>query len=67
MRIFINNNSEEISLENPTLEDLLTLKNIPASGTAVAINNKLVRHTDWQHTIVRADDSLTIISAAFGG
>lgn len=67
MRIFINNNPEEISIENPTLEELLSLKNIPTSGTAVAINNKLIRHADWQRTIVRADDSLTIISAAFGG
>ena len=67
MRIFINNNPEDISLENPTLEELLTLKNIPASGTAVAINNKLVRHADWQRTIVQANDSITIISAAFGG
>lgn len=67
MKIYINNKPEEISLDNPTLQELLFLKNIPASGTAIAVNNKLVRHTDWTNTVVNPEDSLTIISAAFGG
>ncbi|MCM1440510.1 MAG: sulfur carrier protein ThiS [Roseburia sp.] len=67
MKIYINNNPEDISLENPTLQEILLLKEIPSSGTAVAINNKLVRHADWTNTIINTEDSLTIISAAFGG
>ncbi len=67
MKLKINNSLEEISLENPNISQLLEAKQIPLAGTAVAVNNKLVRHTDWETTILNEGDELTIISAAFGG
>lgn len=67
MTITINNQQVELSEEFINLAQLLELRNVKAGGTAVALNNKIVRHENWETTTLSEGDSLTIISAAFGG
>lgn len=67
MKLKINNNIEDVSLDNPNIIEVLEFKQIPLSGTAVALNNKLVRHAEWETTKLNEGDELTVISAAFGG
>lgn len=67
MTIFLNN--EPVSLPNDymTVEDLLVFRGIKPQGTAVAINDKLLRKEQWKLTKLENLMQLTIITAAFGG
>lgn len=67
MRITINNQPVELSESEITLDELMTIRNIPAGGTAVAVNNRLITRSNWFATNIKEGDCLTIISAAFGG
>lgn len=53
--------------ENMTVEDLIKWKEIPSQGTAVALNNKLIKQSNWSITELKEKDQVTIISAAYGG
>lgn len=53
--------------ENMTVEDLIKWKEIPSQGTAVALNNKLIKQNNWSITELKEKDQVTIISAAYGG
>jgi len=67
MRITINNHPVDISDEYVSIAELLKLRNINPGGTAVAVNNKIVPHNIWETKSLNEGDSVTIISAAFGG
>lgn len=67
MKITLNNEPVNLPDENMTVSDLLVWKHIPAGGTAVAVNNRLVRTDMRGSTMLNEGDSVTIISAAFGG
>ena len=67
MTIFYNNNPENLPCDSMTVEDLATLKNIPQQGTAIAINDKLIKRDQWSVTPLKDLDRVTIITAAFGG
>lgn len=67
MRITINNKPIEISEITISLEQLMVKQNVKNNGTAVAINNMIVKHDQWDDTLIKDGDSITVISAAFGG
>ena len=67
IRLTINNKVEFINSEKLYLSELVALKNIPLKGTAVAVNGKIARKENWDTTKISAGDSLTVISAAYGG
>lgn len=67
MKLIINGEISFFDLPEVTIEKILALRGFPAAGTAVAVNNKLVRKENWSMYKLREDDSMTIISAAFGG
>ena len=50
-----------------TIKDLVEWKNIPAQGTAVAVNDKLVKQDLWDVTHLNELDQVTVISGAYGG
>ena len=50
-----------------TIKDLMDWKNIPAQGTAVAVNDKLVKQDLWDVTHLNELDQVTVISGAYGG
>lgn len=67
MTIYINDKIENISPEIVTVADLLSSRNIPSGGTAVAVNGRLVKQPDWGTAALRENDKVMIISAAYGG
>lgn len=50
-----------------TLEDLVRLKEIKLQGTAIAVNDKIIRKDKWDITKLSNLDRVTVITAAFGG
>lgn len=67
MKITLNNISEQLPQENCTVQELLNHKGINRNGTAVSVNDRIVRHSAWESTRLSEGDRVVIISAAFGG
>ena len=67
MTILLNNVPTKLPQNNMTLSDLVATKNIPVQGTAIAVNDHLVKQSQWPVTILNELDSVTVISAAYGG
>ena len=67
MIISINNNDVEFSSDDLTIAELIEQQRISKSGTAIAVNDKIVRHDQWDSFRLKDCDRLTVISAAFGG
>lgn len=62
-------NSEPLELPNDfmTLTELAAFKQVPDQGTAIALNDKLIKRDLWPITKLQPFDRVTIITAAFGG
>lgn len=67
MKILLNQKEVSIDSHNITLSELIELNQLPAYGIAIALNNKVVRKTDWNSTFLNEGDSVTIITAVCGG
>lgn len=67
MKVFLNDNIVDLPDEYMTIADLIKWKNIPSQGTAIALNNKLIKQDKWSVTDLHVNDHITVISAAFGG
>lgn len=67
MIIYFNNEPLKLSNTNMTLADLVKMKDIPSQGTAIAINDKLVKQDQWSVKTLNDQDRVTVITAAFGG
>lgn len=68
MRVFIVNNKPVKTPDDvDTVSGLLKFLNIPEGGTATAINNKIVKASERNIHKLSDNDSITIISAAYGG
>lgn len=67
MNIILNNIPTPLPRDYMTLEDLLEWKGVRLMGTAVALNDRIIRKDSWSTTRLSDLDRVTIISAAFGG
>ena len=67
MTITINDNPVKLPNDFMTVADLVKWKEIPSQGTAIAVNNKLIKQDKWSITNLKDQDQITVISAAFGG
>lgn len=67
MTIRLNNELITTPAEEMSVQALLEWRNIPLQGTAVALNDKLVRRGEWERILLKENDNVVIISAAFGG
>lgn len=68
MNLIINNNTTPIDDSVTNVASLVEFLYPDKTGSvAVAIDNKLVRRSDWAATPVHDNDELTVIAAAFGG
>lgn len=54
-------------LENTSLEDLIGKLNIRTNGIAVAINNRVIKKTDWKIKQLQHSDTILIITSTQGG
>lgn len=53
--------------DNSTVADVATLNNASQTGTAIAVNDVLVRRQQWEATKINPNDNIVIIKAAYGG
>ena len=67
MKIYLNDILTDLPNDYMTVEDLLKWKDISTQGTAVAIDNKLIKKMAWGITKISPLCHVNIISAAYGG
>lgn len=67
MKIYFNDILIDLPNDYMTVAELLKWKGIPAQGTAVALDGKLVRQLAWNVTGLSPLCHVNVISAAFGG
>lgn len=67
MKIFINNQLVELPAGEMTVAELIAWRNIPSGGTAITLNDRIVRRSDRESTKLSDGDRIVVISAAFGG
>lgn len=67
MLLIINSESKIFKEPELTVAQLAEMRGISTQGTAIALNNRLVRHQQWASTILKDGDEITIITAAYGG
>lgn len=65
MQVIINNKSAEVKAT--TVQELHAELGLPEKGVAIAIANKMVPRTEWAQTMLKENDSIVVIKAAFGG
>lgn len=61
------NNKIHVIPQGTTLGEFVTQERIPSKGTAIAINGRVVRQSDWGNRPLCHRDALVVISAAYGG
>jgi len=66
MNIFLNDQIREIQPEQ-TLDSLSKELELPQSGCAVAVNDRVVPRTSWNETTLQESDKVLVIHAAQGG
>ena len=65
MKIRVNN--KEIETGASYLLQLSQQLELPQTGIAVAINNRMVPRAEWEHFAIHEEDELIIIKAVCGG
>lgn len=60
-------NGKNMATEAHTLARLAGELEIPAGGTAIAVNGKMVPRTEWDGKTLNEGDKILIIRAACGG
>ena len=66
MKVFVNGESRELS-GTPSLAELITQLDLPATRIAVELNREVVRRNDWSGTILHEDDRVEIVHFVGGG
>ena len=66
MYIKVNNETQEITAET-SVQQLVEQLQISTNGIAIAINNTVVKKTDWTSTFLKNQDDLLIIKSTQGG
>lgn len=66
-RLIINGETKLFPDEMLTVGQLLERLKIPAGGTAVAVNNVIVKALDRETKLLDSGDIITIITASYGG
>ena len=58
---------QELETEAPNLLLISEEMSLPATGIAMAINNRMIPRTQWGEVAISDNDSIVIIKAACGG
>lgn len=66
MKVYVNGESRELS-GTPSLADLITQLDLPATRIAVELNRGVVRRNDWSGTMLHEDDRVEIVHFVGGG
>ena len=65
MKIKVNNKVIVTGVSN--LLKLSQELELPSTGIAIAVNNRMVPRTEWEHFVLNENDELIIIKAVCGG
>ena len=65
MKISVNN--KEVETGANYLLQLSQQLELPQTGIAVAVNNRMVPRSEWEHFYIHEEDELIIIKAVCGG
>ena len=66
MKVFVNGESRELS-GSPSLADLITQLELPATRIAVELNREVVRRSEWGSTMLKDEDRIEIVHFVGGG
>jgi sulfur carrier protein len=66
MNVIINNEPTQVD-DRISVARLIAEREAKTAGIAVAVNNAIVRRTDWEQHLLNPDDNIIIIKAAYGG
>ncbi|EPR72716.1 hypothetical protein ADIWIN_2329 [Winogradskyella psychrotolerans RS-3] len=61
------NQEDHHILENITLQEFVENLKIQTNGIAIAINNTVVKKTDWSSRLLQNNDDILIIKSTQGG
>ena len=67
MLVNINNKLTDLPAEVDSVSRLVEYLKLSEQGTAIAIAHQLITKDKWESTAISPNDSIVIISAAFGG
>ena len=65
MKISLNN--KETVTEARNIADLAVELELPSDGIAIAVDNKMVKRSEWENTTLEENAKVLIIKAACGG
>ncbi|MBO8446604.1 MAG: sulfur carrier protein ThiS [Bacteroidetes bacterium] len=65
MKISVNN--KETVTEARNIADLAVELELPSDGIAIAVDNKMVKRSEWENTTLEENAKVLIIKAACGG
>lgn len=60
-------NDKEVQTSAKLLSELLLEINLPQTGIAVAVNNRIIPRTKWDYYTLESDSKIVIIKAVCGG
>lgn len=66
MKVQVNSKEIEITPDS-TLTQLTAQLELTVQGIAIAVNNKMIPRSEWEHFSLHENDNLVIIKAACGG
>jgi sulfur carrier protein len=66
MYIKVNNETQEIS-DKTTLQKLVEHLKVQTNGIAIAVNNTVVKRTEWSSKMLQQEDVVLIIKSTQGG
>jgi thiamine biosynthesis protein ThiS len=66
LRIYVNGEHREFAGE-PSLAELITQLELPATRIAIELNREVVRRNDWSGTMLHEDDRVEIVHFVGGG
>lgn len=66
MKVYVNSKEYELN-SHTSVGDLSLMLELPSTGVAVAVNNKIIKRDDWSATELCENDNVIIIKAACGG
>lgn len=67
MTLYINSSRKDLPDDVNTVGKVIDHLQISRRGTGVAVNSQLVPAKEWDKKQLNEGDSLTVISAAYGG
>ena len=67
MKILLNNNPEDITVDHLTVSELLTYKNFTFKMLVIRINGALVKKTEYETAMISEGDDVHVLHLISGG